>query len=130
MLIASRPMEAKLKILAVDDEPSIRHSMRYIFGGPRYQVTIAESGEEALAKLDAQTGAFDIIVIDQKMPHLTGLELVDEIRKRGFTGKMMVLSAHLSPEIRAAYQEMEVNVLLNKPFNIHDLRTALDTLAA
>ncbi len=123
-------MDATLKILAVDDEPSIRHSMRYIFGGPRYEVTIAESGEEALAKLGAHAAAFDIIVIDQKMPHLTGLELVEQIRQRGFAGKMMVLSAHLSPEIRAAYQEMEVRVLLDKPFNIEDLRTALDALAA
>ena len=75
-------MSATLKILAVDDEPSIRQSMRFIFGGPRYEVTIAESGEEVLAKLDKNTDTFDVIVIDQKMPHLTGLELVEAIRKR------------------------------------------------
>ena len=123
-------MSATLKILAVDDEPSIRQSMRFIFGGPRYEVTIAESGEEVLAKLDKNTDTFDVIVIDQKMPHLTGLELVEAIRKRGFSGKMMVLSAHLSSEIRAAYAEMDVHVLLDKPFDIDDLRLALDALAA
>ena len=71
-----------------------------------------------------------MIIIDEKMPHLTGVELVEEIRKRRFAGKIMVLSAHLSPEIREAYEQMDVDLILDKPFNIHDLRLALDNLAA
>jgi len=42
----------------------------------------------------------------------------------------MVLSAHLSPEIREAYEQMDVRVILDKPFDIQDLRSALDHLAA
>ncbi len=123
-------MGATLRILTVDDEPSITHSMRFIFAGPRYEVTGAENGDDALAKLDASSDAYDVIIIDQKMPHLTGVELVGEIRKRGFAGKIMVLSAHLSSEIREAYEQMDVHVLLDKPFNIHELRSVLDNLAA
>src|SRR6266403_3577010 len=123
-------MGATLRILTVDDEPSITHSMRFIFAGPRYEVTGAENGDDALAKLDASSDAYDVIIIDQKMPYLTGVELVGEIRKRGFAGKIMVLSAHLSSEIREAYEKMDVHVLLDKPFNIHVLRPVLDTLAA
>jgi DNA-binding response OmpR family regulator len=123
-------MGATLRILTVDDEPSITHSMRFIFAGPRYEVTGAENGDDALAKLDANSDAYDVIIIDQKMPHLTGVELVAEIRKRGFAGKIMVLSAHLSSEIREAYEQMDVHVLLDKPFNIHELRSVLDNLAA
>jgi DNA-binding response OmpR family regulator len=123
-------MGAALRILAVDDEPSITHSMRFIFASPRYEVTGAQSGDDALAKLDANSDAYDVIIIDQKMPHLTGVELVEEIRKRGFAGKIMVLSAHLSREIREAYEQMDVPVLLDKPFNIHELRSVLNNLAA
>jgi two-component system cell cycle response regulator CpdR len=119
-----------LKILAVDDNASIRHSMRFIFGGPRYEVTGAPDGDDALARLDASSGAYDVIIVDQKMPHLTGVDLVHEIRKRGIGSKIMVLSAHLSPEIRDAYGQMNVHVMLEKPFNIQDLRSALDRLAA
>jgi CheY-like chemotaxis protein len=121
---------SSLKILAVDDEPSVMHSMRFIFAAPRYQVTAAESGDDALATLDATKDVFDIIIIDQKMPHLTGVELVAELRKRGFAGKIMVLSAHLSSEIRQAYEQLDVHVLLDKPFNIQELRSAVDKLAA
>lgn len=114
----------------MDDEPSITHSMRFIFAGPRYEVTGAENGDDALTKLDANLDAYDVIIIDQKMPHLTGVELVGEIRKRSFAGKIMVLSAHLSSEIRETYEQMDVHVLLDKPFNIHELRSVLDNLAA
>jgi CheY-like chemotaxis protein len=123
-------MNAALKILAVDDNPAIRHSMRFIFAGPRYQVIGVQDGDDALARLGAKSEAYDVIIVDQKMPHLTGVELVQEIRKRGIGGKIMVLSAHLSPEIREAYQEMDVHVILDKPFDIQYLRSALDNLAA
>lgn len=123
-------MEAALKILTVDDEKSITQSMRFIFSGPQYQVTGAESGVDALKKLETSSSNYDVIIIDEKMPHLTGVELVQEIKKRRFAGQIMVLSAHLSPEVRAAYKEMDVHVLLDKPFDIHDLRTALDHLSA
>jgi two-component system nitrogen regulation response regulator NtrX len=123
-------MGAALKILTVDDEPSITSSMRYIFAGPRYEVTGAEDGDDALARLGAKSDVYDVIIVDQKMPHLTGVELVGEIRSRGFAVKIMVLSAHLSSEIREAYEQMDVHVMLDKPFNINELRSAVDTLAA
>jgi CheY-like chemotaxis protein len=123
-------MNCALKILAVDDEPSVMHSMRFIFAGPRYEVTAAENGDDALARLDATSAVYDVIIIDQKMPHLTGVELVAELRKRGFGGKILVLSAHLSSEIRDAYEQLDVHALLDKPFNIHELRLAVDKLAA
>ena len=123
-------MAPALKILAVDDNPSIRHSMRFIFAGPRYEVTGVQDAGDALAQLDASFNGFDVIIVDQKMPHLTGVELVQEIRRRSFAGKIMVLSAHLSPEICEAYQQMDVHVILDKPFNIQELRSTVDRLLA
>jgi two-component system cell cycle sensor histidine kinase/response regulator CckA len=122
-------METALKILTVDDEPSITQSMRFIFGGSRYEVTTADTGAEALAKIDADPAGYDVIIIDQKMPRLTGVELVHEIRNRPYSGKIMVLSAHLSPDIRSAYEELDVDVMVDKPFDINDLRHLLDKLA-
>jgi two-component system alkaline phosphatase synthesis response regulator PhoP len=123
-------MSSLLKILTVDDEPSITHSMRYIFGGSQYEVTSADTGMEALAKIDADPERYDVIIIDQKMPRLTGVELVHEIRKRPYAGKILILSAHLSPEIRTAYEELDVDLMMEKPFNINELREVLDQIAA
>ena len=121
---------AALRILAVDNEPSVTFSLRYIFAGPRYEISAAENGDAALARLDSGLERFDIIIVDQKMPHMTGVELVEEMRKRGITSKIMVLSAHISSEVRAAYERMDVRVMFPKPFDIGQLRSAVDQLAA
>ena len=121
-------MKAPLKILAVDNEPSITLSLSYIFEGPRYELTGVESAQAALAGPDVHR--YDVIIVDHKMPQLTGVELVGEIRKRGVSGKIMVLSAQLSPEVRDAYERMDVHVMLAKPFDISDLRSAVERLAA
>jgi CheY-like chemotaxis protein len=48
-------MAASLRILAVDNEPSITISMKFVFAAPRYELTCAESGNAALAKLEGNS---------------------------------------------------------------------------
>ena len=123
-------MRAPLRILTVDNEPSVTLSLKYVFAGPQYEIRCAESGDAALTRLEAAAESYDLIIVDQKMPHFTGVELVNEIRKRGITGKIIVLSAHLSPEIRAAYERLEVHAIFSKPFDLGELRSAVDRAAA
>jgi DNA-binding response OmpR family regulator len=61
---------------------------------------------------------------------MTGVELVGEMRKRGVDSKIMVLSADLSPEVRAAYERMDVHLVFPKPFDVRELRSAIDHLVA
>ena len=123
-------MDAPLKILAVDNEPNVTLSLRYVFDGPRYDITTVSSGQAALATLQANRDGYDVMIVDQKMPNLTGMELVGAIRQRGITGKIIVVSAHLSEEIRAAYRGLGVHVMFSKPFNVDALRSAVERLAA
>jgi DNA-binding NtrC family response regulator len=123
-------MESILRILAVDNEPSVTLSLRYVFDGPRYEIITVADGDSALARLEAATEPFDVIIVDQKMPHLTGVELVKAIRDRGITGKIIVVSAHLSSDICQAYERLDVHVMFSKPFDIEMLRSAVDCLAA
>jgi CheY-like chemotaxis protein len=119
-------MDAPLRILVVDNEPSVILSLRFVFAGPRYELTCVESGNAALAKLNANLDLYDVIIVDQKMPNLTGLELVTAIRQRGINGKIIVVSAHLSSEIREAYEGLDVHMMFSKPFNVEELRSAVD----
>lgn len=123
-------MESGLKILAVDDEPSIAQSMRFIFERPTYELSSAMDGETALEYLAKEATPFDVIITDNNMPGVSGIELVRALRERHFSGKIMVLSAHLSPEVRAAYEEMEVDAMIDKPFSVTALRQTIDSLAA
>jgi two-component system, response regulator, stage 0 sporulation protein F len=118
-------MAAPFRILAVDDEPAVAFSLRYVFAEPRYEVLSVEDGNAALAKLDEPSEHYDAIIVDQKMPNLTGLELVGAIRQRHLPGKIIVLSAQLTSELREAYQRMDVDAIFLKPFNIEELRSAV-----
>jgi DNA-binding response OmpR family regulator len=122
-------MKTALKILAVDDNPSITGCMPFIFAAPLYEVTSVADGDDALAKLKAEPNSYDVIIVDQKMPRLNGVELVQGIREQGITGKIVVLSSHLSPEIRDAYERAGVQVIIDKPFDVGKLRSAVDGTA-
>ncbi|MEY2531153.1 MAG: two-component system, response regulator, stage 0 sporulation protein [Verrucomicrobiota bacterium] len=129
-MLLCRAVDAPLKILAVDNEPNITLSLRYVFAGPRYEVMTVDSGAAALALVEANPNCYDIMIVDQKMPNLTGLELVQAVRSRGFSGKVVVVSAHLSSEIRESYQRLDVHAMFPKPFDIAQLRSAVDCIAA
>lgn len=123
-------MANPLKILTVDDEPSIAQSLRFIFERPLYELDSAQDGEAALQRLTAASNPFDVIITDNNMPGVSGVQLVRRLREQNFAGKIMVLSAHLSADVRAAYEAMAVDAMVEKPFSIGALRQTLDSLAA
>jgi len=123
-------MDPALKILAVDDTSSVTLSMGFVFAKPRYEFTCVESGMDALAKLDAESNPYDVIIVDEEMPQLTGVEFVREIRKRGISAQVIVVAAVLSSEIRRAYQQMDVHVMFPKPFDVGKLRSAVDRIVS
>jgi DNA-binding response OmpR family regulator len=123
-------MRRALKILAVDDEPSLTASLHDIFESPHYELTSARDGNDALILLSADPAPYDVIITDNNMPHISGVELVRELRERSFSGKIIVLSGHLSSEVRETYVRMNVDAILDKPVDIHELRETLNLLVA
>jgi DNA-binding response OmpR family regulator len=123
-------VERSVRILAVDNEPSVTLSLRYVFPPPQFDITCAESGHAALVKVDAAAEPFDVILVDEKMPNLSGSDLVREMRNRGIRSKIIVVSAHLSAETREAYERMDVHVMFSKPFNVEVLRAAVSRVSS
>jgi len=123
-------MEARCRILTVDDEASVTLSLKFVFPGPRYEVLCVASGDAALASLEANENPYDVIIVDQKMPNLSGVELVEAIRQRGIPGEVIVLSAHLTSEMRAEYERLNVHKIFPKPFDLNELREVVGYLAA
>ena len=122
-------MKESVKILAVEDETAVAQLLALVLCGPNCKVTTAADGEEALAKIAASPRPFDVILTDHNMPRVTGLELVRQLRAQNFGGKIAVLSAHLTEQNVAAYEELGVDLLLSKPFDMDELRRAIDVLA-
>jgi DNA-binding response OmpR family regulator len=118
-----------LNILAVEDETAVAQLLALVLGGPNCKVATASNAEKALAKIDAAKRPFDVVITDHRMPRVSGLELVRELRARKFGGKVVVLSAHLAEDNIKAYQKLGVNMLISKPFDVDELRKTIDVLA-
>src|SRR3954468_13840446 len=116
------------KILAIDNEPSVTFSLQYIFPKPVYDLTCVDSGDAALARLEGGFGPYDVILVDHKMPNVTGVEFVESIRQRGIDTNVVVVSAHLPSEAREACKSLGVDVIFGKPFEISQIREAIDQL--
>lgn len=121
-------MPQRFNILTVDDEPSVAQSLSFALDGPARMLTAAFDGDEALARIDTHSPPFDLIITDNNMPRVSGLELVRLLRARNFGGKIVVLSAYLSEEIRCAYKELSVDTMLPKPFDLGELRKVINSL--
>jgi two-component system cell cycle sensor histidine kinase/response regulator CckA len=69
-------------ILLVDDEPSIRRAGSRMFGRFGYRVLTAQDGREAVACLEQQRAAIDVVVTDMVMPNMDARDLIGIIRRR------------------------------------------------
>src|SRR5204863_4417095 len=121
-------MKDRLRILTVEDEPAVTQLLALILGGPAAKVTSASDGWMALMKIGAAAEPFDVIITDHNMQRVTGLELVRRLRARDYAGKIIVLSAHLTKENIRAYEELNVDMMLAKPFDVEELQLALSLL--
>jgi CheY-like chemotaxis protein len=117
-----------MQILVVEDEKAVAHMIAMVLGGPASKVVSARNGWEALIKIGATARPFDVVITDHRMPRMTGLELVRQLRAQNFGGKILVLSAHLSDEDIRAYEELTVDMMMSKPFDFDELQQAMAVL--
>jgi len=87
-------MNTKAKILITDDEKIVRESLLHWFEEDGYNVEIASSGEEALAKFEK--GKYDLVLTDMKMPGLSGLELLKKIKEIDENCIVILITAYAS----------------------------------
>jgi CheY-like chemotaxis protein/anti-sigma regulatory factor (Ser/Thr protein kinase) len=121
---AEQAAPAGLRILVVDDEPTITRMVAMMLGPHGHDLTLASSGEEALARLDA--GPFDLILSDLGLgAGMNGWDLLDEIRERT-PGTRFILSTGWGAQIDPAEVVARGGEgLLAKPYRLTDLLHAI-----
>jgi two-component system response regulator AtoC len=87
-------------LLVADDEPDIRLMLRTVLRTQGWKVEEASSGQEAL-ELCRNGGEFDAVVLDQKMPGLTGAETAQQLRSEGFEQPIILYSAYLTEDVES-----------------------------
>ena len=111
-------MAQKRSILVVDDESSVRESIRMILK-PKYDVYTAENGNEALQCI--QKDKIDIVTLDLTMPGLSGIEVLKQIKKSNADIEVIVVSAYGTPQNTQEAARLGANDFIIKPFNTPDL---------
>ncbi|SRR6266568_4903896 len=113
----------KPRLLIVDDEPDMLDFLERVFRG-EYTVTRASSAEEALEELSRHK--FALVVTDQKMPHITGVELLERIGERYPSLVKVLLSGFTEvPEIQRAVERGGIHNYVVKPVDSEKLRAAV-----
>ncbi|KPK00721.1 MAG: Fis family transcriptional regulator [Desulfobacterales bacterium SG8_35] len=104
-----------VRILIVDDEFSVRHSLTAWFADEGYTVDVAASGKEALAKL--AENQWDIFFLDLKMPGMSGLELQKKIKEIQPDSTIIMITAFASVESAVEAMQSGAYDYLSKPFD-------------
>jgi len=110
--------ERQVKILVVDDEEKIRRALKSILSSRKYEVILAEDGEQAIDLAIDHTP--DLIILDISLPGLDGIEVCKELRS-WYTGPILILSVHLSDRDKVTALDSGADDYLTKPFSAAEL---------
>ncbi len=81
-----------MKILIIDDERSIRNSLKEILADEGYDVDVAENGTEGCSMVEKEK--YDVIFCDIKMPEMDGMEVLDRFTQMGLDSAIVMISGH------------------------------------
>jgi len=112
------------RILAVDDEPSMRRLLEISLKQAGYQPILAADGRDALALL--RKGGIDLVVSDLHMPGIGGLKLLETMREDGLEIPVIIVTAQ--GEIATAVSAMKLGAAdyILRPFDLETLEIAID----
>ena len=103
-------------ILVVDDEPEVCRLVQRVLQRDRFHVLYATSGKRALAKLCRH--CVDLVILDIRMPKMSGIQVLAELRQRLKDLPVLMLTAH--GHLDTARQAMQLGAYdyITKPFSI------------
>jgi two-component system response regulator HydG len=93
-------MNAKTKVLVVDDEEVVRRSYVRTLTGESCAVEVAWNGKEALLAMEQQP--FDVVLLDQRMPEMDGMEVLKTIKEKWPESEVIMITGY--PAIESAKQ--------------------------
>ena len=113
-------------ILLVDDDPGVRYALTEVLRDRGYRVIAVDSGARALTAL----AGVDVVVTDQSMPGMDGLELVSHIAARAPALPVILLTAHCSDQLARSASSRGACSCLGKPFDIDEIAREIERALA
>lgn len=125
---ADQPPRMTPTLLVIDDNVSVRESLRFLLLQRGYHVHVAEGGPEGIALV--KEGRIDGVMVDVQMPGMNGFEVARVLREHAAaTGRRLaiwMMTGGRSPELIRRSAEAGALALLGKPFDLADLYRRFD----
>ncbi len=119
--------ESAMRLLVVEDDRDAAGYLRKAFREAGHICEVAGDGEEGLAL--ALDGEFDVLVVDRMLPKRDGLSLISEVRKRGVSTPVLILSALGQVDDRVTGLRAGGDDYLAKPYAFSELLARIESLA-
>lgn len=116
----------KSKILVVDDEPAILELIEYNLESNDYQVSTAADGQIAFEKVSQNT--FDLMLLDQMLPKMNGMEVLKKMRQSGNLTPVIFLTAVDSEDVKVKGLVGGADDYITKPFSIKELLARIEVV--
>ena len=118
-------MAIKKTIVVVEDDEAVRIAIERFLGAAGFRTVVYESAEAMLADEEVKDAA--CVVSDIKLPAMSGLELLDEMRRHAEWPPAVMITAHDSPGMRDEARRHGAAEYLAKPFQGEALLAAIDS---
>lgn len=117
--MSTSPAASPIRVLLVDDEPSIRRALRTPLNEMGFATTEASRGEEAIQLLQSQS--FDIVLLDVNMPGIGGMKTLARLRGMAPRLPILMLTVVDGEEEKVAALECGADDYITKPFSIREV---------
>jgi two-component system, OmpR family, copper resistance phosphate regulon response regulator CusR len=116
-----------MRVLIVEDDPELQRALRDGFRDLRMDVTTASTYADGLER--ASVGAHDVVILDVMLPGGSGFDLCAELRRRGNTTPIMMLTARDAVDDRVRGLDAGADDYVPKPFAFRELAARVRALA-
>ena len=120
-----------MRILIVEDSPLVQSMYGLAFPRRDHELTTANDGREALARLDDPASTFDVVLLDLRMPGINGVDFLREVRRQARWAKLPIVLTTIEPDSSELLEEAKrlgVTAVVKKPWHpqqLHDLVEAI-----
>jgi DNA-binding response OmpR family regulator len=116
-----------VKILVIEDDPTVGQFVKRGLEEQRWVVDLVadgESGERA-----ASSGAYDVVILDMRLPGKNGIDVLHSLRSRGFERPVLVLTAQDAVDAKVSTLRSGADDYVTKPFAFEELLARVEALA-
>jgi DNA-binding NtrC family response regulator len=117
-------------VLVVDDEPLIRWSVSETLIDRGYDVEESSDGAAARRAVRDATHAFDVVLLDFRLPDSEDLQLLASLRRASPTSQIILMTAYGSPEVVRGALDLGAYRVVSKPFEMQDVAQLVAEAAA